>query len=232
MAHPLVDLYVLDQALGRLEKRISENPNSLAEIRSEREKLEVEEEARRAGIEELSRAIRRLEQEGDVLRGKIRHKKSQMGGIQSVKASEAIQHEVSGLETAAEALELEALEKVDLLERQERETAIRGPVQEEKLHALAGEATQLERELTECEDDRRRMAEQREHFLEGLELDLRRRYLRIHKGHGYTALVALVDGACGGCGQRLPPQRAIDIQRRGEILVCQGCGRLILGVEE
>ena len=77
-----------------------------------------------------------------------------------------------------------------------------------------------------------RSPEQREHFLEGLELDLRRRYLRIHKGHGYTALAALVDGACGGCGQRLPPQRAIDIQRRGEILVCQGCGRLILGVEE
>ena len=80
MAHPLVDLYVLDQALGRLEKRIREHPGSLAEIRSEREKLEAEEEARRAGIEELGKAIRRLEQDGDVQRGKIRRKKSQMRG--------------------------------------------------------------------------------------------------------------------------------------------------------
>jgi len=232
MAHPLADLYVLDQAIGRLDRRIAEHPRSLEELAAERASLEAGEEKRREELSELSRSIRRLEGEADQQREKIRQRKGKTFDIISVPASDALQHEIDTLEASVEALELEALEKLSALERMERETELRDPVQAGKLAELERERAGLERELEECRADRQRMAEQRQRFLEGMEPELRRRYERIHKAHGHTALAALHEGACGGCGAQLPPQKAIDVRRRGEILVCQGCGRLILGVEE
>jgi predicted nucleic acid-binding Zn-ribbon protein len=75
------------------------------------------------------------------------------------------------------------------------------------------------------------MAEERERFLGELDLTLRRRYLNIFKGHGYTTLATVSLSACSGCGQRQTPQRALDIRENGDLGACQGCGRLLIGVE-
>jgi predicted nucleic acid-binding Zn-ribbon protein len=38
----------------------------------------------------------------------------------------------------------------------------------------------------------------------------------------------LVGGACGTCGQSLPPQSAVDADRGSALVTCQGCGRFVV----
>lgn len=58
---------------------------------------------------------------------------------------------------------------------------------------------------------------------------LRDGYLRIRKNaRNGLAVVSIVRGACGGCFNRIPPQRQIEIRMKKKIIVCEYCGRIIV----
>ena len=42
------------------------------------------------------------------------------------------------------------------------------------------------------------------------------------------AVVTVVRGACGGCFNKIPPQREIDIDESRKIVVCEYCGRILV----
>jgi predicted nucleic acid-binding Zn-ribbon protein len=58
-----------------------------------------------------------------------------------------------------------------------------------------------------------------------------RRYEQIREGRQGVAIVGIVDRACGGCMQALPPQKIQDI-RAGQLVVCENCGRVLVDLEE
>jgi RNase P subunit RPR2 len=37
--------------------------------------------------------------------------------------------------------------------------------------------------------------------------------------------------ACGGCFNKIPPQRQLDIRMRKKIIVCEYCGRIMIDPE-
>lgn len=45
------------------------------------------------------------------------------------------------------------------------------------------------------------------------------------------ALVAVERNACGGCFNKIPPQRQMDIRTRKKIIVCEYCGRILVDSE-
>lgn len=45
------------------------------------------------------------------------------------------------------------------------------------------------------------------------------------------AVVAVERGACGGCFNRIPPQRQLDVKMGKKILVCEYCGRIMVDPE-
>ncbi len=231
MTHPLSQLYYLDQALLRIERKIAQTPGSLDEIALEEKKIAEDENRRREELEELGKLIRKMEREGDEIRERIRKNKEKMKELMPVHAAEVLQHETAKFETNLETLELEILENMEILETSEREAQLRQSSVAGKKSELEREGANLRKEAEEYASDRDRMAQQRERFLDDLDLDLRRRYLNVFKGHGYSTIAAVNEGACTGCGQRLTPQRAVDIQDGGELGSCQGCGRMLIGVE-
>ena len=38
-------------------------------------------------------------------------------------------------------------------------------------------------------------------------------------------------GACGGCFNKIPPQKQLDIKLRKKIIVCEYCGRIMIDPE-
>lgn len=46
------------------------------------------------------------------------------------------------------------------------------------------------------------------------------------------AVVQVIRGACGGCFNKIPPQRQLDIVTKKKILVCEHCGRILVPSEE
>jgi predicted nucleic acid-binding Zn-ribbon protein len=42
------------------------------------------------------------------------------------------------------------------------------------------------------------------------------------------AVVTIQRDACGGCFNKIPPQRQMDIANRKKIIVCEYCGRILV----
>ena len=57
-------------------------------------------------------------------------------------------------------------------------------------------------------------------------------YKRIRKNAiNGLAVVTVERDACGGCFNRIPPQRQLDIRSRKKIIVCEYCGRILVDSE-
>jgi len=46
------------------------------------------------------------------------------------------------------------------------------------------------------------------------------------------AVVTVERDACGGCFNKIPPQRQLDINARKKIIVCEYCGRILVDIDE
>ena len=57
-------------------------------------------------------------------------------------------------------------------------------------------------------------------------------YKRIRKNaRNGLAVVTIQRAACGGCFNKIPPQRQLDIKSRKKIIVCEYCGRILVDDE-
>ena len=57
-------------------------------------------------------------------------------------------------------------------------------------------------------------------------------YKRIRKNaRNGLAVVSVQRDACGGCFNKIPPQRQLDIRQRKKIIVCEHCGRILVAPE-
>ena len=74
---------------------------------------------------------------------------------------------------------------------------------------------------------------QQAHSLEeGSEPRLLAAFKRIRKGtRNGLGVVAVKNAACGGCFNRLTPQRQLDIRMRKKVIVCEYCGRILVDPE-
>ena len=56
-----------------------------------------------------------------------------------------------------------------------------------------------------------------------------KRYKKIRKNaRNGLAVVSVERDACGGCFNKIPPQRQLDIRSRKKIIVCEYCGRILV----
>ena len=57
-------------------------------------------------------------------------------------------------------------------------------------------------------------------------------YKRVRSNaHNGLAVVPVQRDACGGCFNKIPPQRQLDIRLRKKIIVCEHCGRILVDAE-
>ena len=49
--------------------------------------------------------------------------------------------------------------------------------------------------------------------------------------HNHLAVVTVQRGACGGCFNKIPPQKQLDIKESKKIIVCEYCGRILVSPE-
>ena len=58
-------------------------------------------------------------------------------------------------------------------------------------------------------------------------------YERIRRNvHNGLAVVTVKRDACGGCFNRIPPQRQADIRQGKKIIICEYCGRILVADPE
>lgn len=86
--------------------------------------------------------------------------------------------------------------------------------------------------ITETKQDEEKLREQAKKLEEKIELRLLQSYKRIRKNsRNGLGIVYVQRDACGGCFNKIPPQRQLDIRSRKKIIVCEYCGRILIDPE-
>ncbi len=64
---------------------------------------------------------------------------------------------------------------------------------------------------------------------ENIEERLMKAYNRVRKNYkNGLAVVAIERNSCGGCFNKIPPQRQSEIALRKKVIVCEHCGRILI----
>jgi len=88
---------------------------------------------------------------------------------------------------------------------------------------------QLEEIISETQKEEEALSLKSEEILNKIEDRLSVAYKRIRGNARNGLAVATVErDACGGCFNKIPPQRQLDIASRKKIIVCEYCGRILV----
>jgi hypothetical protein len=106
--------------------------------------------------------------------------------------------------------------------------------EEQEKHAecqkeLDRKKSELDSIIESTRKDEESLAKKRETLTGKVEERLLTAYERIRKGHkNGLAIVRVMREACGGCFNKIPPQRMIDVATHNRIIVCEYCGRILI----
>jgi predicted nucleic acid-binding Zn-ribbon protein len=136
-------------------------------------------------------------------------------------------------------IEFQNLE-IELSEKRIREYSIEMKEKEESIvtskQLLAERQEDLQRKKTELQEiqeetkiEEERLKSKSEKIESFIEPRLLTAFKRIRKNaRNGLAVVTIQRDACGGCFNKIPPQRQMDIANRKKIIVCEYCGRILV----
>jgi uncharacterized protein len=228
----LLELQDLDTAIDRLRARARslEEGGELAAVRIEADASEEGLGELRLKLDELGRDQTRLEREIDSMTQKEKAEQTRMydGSIVNAKELEALQHEISSVQTRRSDREDELLALLELREQveadatraEQRTTALRATA-ERAAAASTDELARVESELDDRVAERAALAPEIESDVLELYEDLR----RLKKGVGAAALV---DGVCQACHEELSAVELDKLKRGDGIRRCEHCRRILV----
>lgn len=112
--------------------------------------------------------------------------------------------------------------KTELLEKNKEEF-------EERKKDLKVKKSELDEIIEETEKDEKQLLKESEIASAAIEDRLLNAYRRIRSNtRNGLAVVAVERDACGGCFNKIPPQRQLDIRMNKKIIVCEHCGRVLV----
>ena len=94
---------------------------------------------------------------------------------------------------------------------------------------LENKQNELDEIVKETEKEEHDLVKKSEKLQKKIEPRLFSAYQRIRQNaRNGLAVVTIQRDACGGCFNKIPPQRQLDIQSRKKIIVCEYCGRILV----
>ena len=207
---------------GELPLEVQDIEDEIAGLNTRISNLEEEVENLNTNISSRKNEIK----EAENLIGKY---KEQQNNVRNNREFDSLSKEIE-----YQTLEIELAEKrikEHTVELKEKENAIKGS--QEVLNERTGDIDEKKKELDniiqETKRDEENLNKQAEKVQEIIEPRLLNAYKRIRKSaRNGLGVVAVERDACGGCFNKIPPQRQLDIRSRKKIIVCEYCGRILV----
>ena len=113
-------------------------------------------------------------------------------------------------------------EKKQVLEDAQKELTVREANLEEKKKELDTIVEETAKEEEELLKDREALVSQ-------IDERMMVAYTKVRaNAHNKLAVVTVTRDACGGCFNKIPPQRRLEIAESKKIIVCEYCGRILV----
>lgn len=100
---------------------------------------------------------------------------------------------------------------------------------EDRKGDLAAKKSELEEIIADTQNDEQKLEDKAKNIEGLIEERLLTAFKRIRSNaRNGLAVVTVERDACGGCFNKIPPQRQLDIKSRKKVIVCEYCGRILV----
>lgn len=183
-------------------------------------------------VDELKSAIAGKRVEIEAAKAAVDKYKSQQDNVRNNREYDFLTKEIE-----FQTLEIELCEKrikEFSVEEQEKSTEVGGSVSalEERQKDLDQKKSELDEIVSETKQEEEKLRDKAKDLETKIEPRLLQSFKRIRKNsRNGLGIVYVQRDACGGCFNKIPPQRQLDIRSRKKVIVCEYCGRIMIDPE-
>ena len=225
----LYELQLIDSKIDRLRTIRGELPLEVSDLEDIVTGLETRLNNVTTEVQEMENQIDEKKQAIKDFTANIKKYESQQGKVRNNREYDAITKEIEFQNLEIQLAEKRSKEakagvslKSDLLEKSKTEF-------EERSKDLKVKKSELDEIIAETEKEEVDLLKESEIASAKIEDRLLNAYKRIRANTRNGLAVVTVDrDACGGCFNKIPPQRQLDIRTNKKIIVCEHCGRVLV----
>ena len=231
----LKTLYQLQMTLSSIDEKKAlrgELPLEVQDLEDELEGLHIRVEKIQREINEFQNAVGQKQHEIADAEASVERYKAQLNDVKNNREYDTLTKEIEFQELEIELCNKkikEAVVKIEECKRDLEKTEQSISEREEDLNEKRDELDEIMQETREEEEKLKAKAKDLETKIESRLLTSFKR-IRKNARNG-LGIVYVQRDACGGCFNKIPPQRQLDIKMHKKIIVCEYCGRIIIDPE-
>lgn len=225
----LYELQSIDSKIDDIKILRGELPLEVQDLEDEIEGLETRIANLHKEVEEVEALAVRKKQEIKDAEGHIKKYEEQQSNVRNNREFDSLSKELE-----YQRLEIELCEK-RIREFTQQAKDKKGLIEqaktllEERSIDLKNKKAELDEIISETQKEEDELNRRSEAYAEMIEPRIYTAYKRIRgNARNGLAVVTVKRDACGGCFNKIPPQRQLDIKIRKKIIVCEYCGRILV----
>lgn len=225
----LYKLQTLLSEIDRIKILRGELPNEVKDLEDEIVRFQTRIQKHKDEVADLKKLVTRLTADIADRTAKIEKYKEQQNNVRNNREFDFLEKE----------MEFEGLE-IELAHKKIREANTAQEVKTEEIaktreeladntHILEEKRAELQEIVNETRQEEESIREQAKAIEPMIDEYTLKAFKRIRKNvRNGLGIVTVQRNACGGCFNRIPPQRQLEIKMHKKILVCEYCGRIMI----
>ena len=231
----LKTLYQLQSALSSIDEKRAlrgELPLEVQDLEDEIEGLTTRVEKIQTDINELQRAV--VQKKGEIADAEqsVARYKSQLNEVKNNREYDTLSKEIEFQSLEIELCNKKIREATTRIEEKKQELTISEELIAERKDDLEVKKNELDEIMAETRAEEDKLKEKVKDLEAKIETRLLTSFKRIRKNaRNGLGIVYVQRDACGGCFNKIPPQRQLDVKMHKKIIVCEYCGRILIDPE-
>ena len=210
---------------GELPLEVQDLEDEIAGLDTRIEKIDTE-------IKEFQSAITMKKGEVQEAQANLERYNNQLNEVRNNREYDSLSKQIDYERLEAELCNKKIKEATDQVAYRTNDLEIAKTEREERQKDLDEKKSELEDILAETREEETMLKERAKDLEVKIEPRLLSSFKRIRKSaRNGLGIVYVQRDACGGCFNKIPPQRQLDIKMHKKIIVCEYCGRILVDPE-
>ena len=231
----LKTLYQLQATLSAIDEKRAlrgELPLEVQDLEDEIEGLSTRIEKIQNDINEYERAVTQKKGEIETAKASVERYKAQLDEVKNNREYDTLSKEIEYQTLEIELCNKKIKEAAFKIEDKKVELAQNQEIVEDRRQALEVKKNELDEIMEETRAEEDKLKQKVKELEMKIEPRLLTSFKRIRKNaRNGLGIVYVQRDACGGCFNKIPPQRQLDIKMHKKIIVCEYCGRIMIDPE-
>lgn len=210
---------------GELPLEVQDLEDEIAGLTTRMEKIKTE-------IDEFKKAITQKKADITSAESSVERYKKQLDEVKNNREYDTLTKEIEFQSLEIQLCNKKIKEALIKVEEKNADLAEADELIKDRMAALKEKKEELDEIMQETRDEEEKLKNKASELEGTIEPRLLSSFKRIRKNsRNGLGVVYVQRDACGGCFNKIPPQRQLDIKMHKKVIVCEYCGRIMIDPE-